>query len=403
MRCAYCSPAVEAVARSGSGKPAGHAAGDAALNESKKMNQGTNLYEAHKQWASRPSDQRFETLTALRESVHNRRLRSRSTDIDCTRLQVTQAEGLLTVNGTIEPSEPTHWSFGQLSSLVKAPAGYLRTLSPDLVVQNLNYGLQRSGREAVKFMTVENDGSNPNTLQAVTSTTYGRIWDADCVDAVLRIVEKSGGRYFNPKAYVDGATKPSGLYASDHDVFMFLIDGGSYLEAGERAKLHRGFICWNSETCARTFGLMTFLHNGVCGNHIIWGASDINKLIIRHTSGGPTRFDSEAMPTLKAYCEASAAPIESTIRRAQALQIGDKPETVTEWLNKHGKFTKGEIANAITVAKAEEGEARTLWQLVQGFTAYARGYDFIDSRVDLERRAGALLDVVAADSGKASV
>lgn len=353
-----------------------------------------NLMEAHNQWANRPQDQRFESLEQLRQSVHSRRMQSRSIDVDCGRTRVQSDNGLLTINGTLTPCEPTHWSFGQLAGMVKAPGSYLRTLPQPLIVECLNHGLEKSGRESVKFMTVA--GDKGNTLQAVTSTTYGRIWDADVVDATSRIIERTGGKFYNPKAY-DLATrsqKPSGLYASDRDVFMFMIDGGSLLDAGPRAQLNRGFMVWNSEVGARTFGLMTFLFNVVCGNHIIWGAKDINKLVIRHTQNGPARFDGEATPALLEYANASAAPIESIVRKAQSMLIGDKRETVVEWLNSHGKFTRGEISSAIDFAKAEEGDCRTLWQAVQGGTAYARGFDFIDARIDLETRFSKLLDLV---------
>lgn len=378
-----------------------------------------NLMEAHDQWASRPQDQRFETLEALRESVHNRRLRSRSIDIDRNDV-VAEAVGEngIVINQNIQPCAPSHWAFGQLCAAsrlkgVSAPASYLRQLPAQLAVQCLNEGFRNGDREAHKFMTIASQDGGTNTLQAVTSTTYGRIWDADCVDAVTRIVERTGGRFYNPKAYghrgeangfktIDTSVqKPAGLYASDHDVFMFMIDGGSLLEAGPRAQLNRGFIVWNSETGAKTFGLMTFLFNVVCGNNIIWGAQDVTKLVIRHTSGGPYRFDSEAAPALKAYTEASAQPVVDTIRKAQdyLLPSPDKGQnaepSILEWASRNGKFTKSEVTEAIRFAKAEEGECRTLWQLVQGFTAYARGFDFIDSRVDLEKRAGALLDVVA--------
>lgn len=353
--------------------------------------------QASSQWATRPSDQRFETLQALADSVKARRLQSRSVDVDCSRTEVKSEGGLLTVNGTITPCEPTHWAFGQLSTLVKAPAGYLRSLPQPLLVDCLNHGLKESGnRETVKFMTIANEEKATNTLQAVTSTTYGRIWDADCVDAVGRVVERTGGRFYNPKAYVGGEQKPQGLYASDRDVFMFMIDGGSRLDVGPRAQLNRGFFCWNSEVGARTFGLMTFLFNEVCGNHIVWGASNVNEVVIRHTSGGPYRFDSQAAPALLAYCNESAKPIEDSIKKAQELIIGNTPEEITEYINKHGKFSKSEIKSAIDFAKAEEGDCKTLWQTVQGFTAYARGFDFIDARVDLEARAGKLLNVVAA-------
>lgn len=359
--------------------------------------------EASNQWRNRPADERFETLSALRESVNTRRMRSRSVDIDRNDILVEGRDnGALIINSKITPCAPSHWAFGQLCQASKingvtAPANYLRQLPTPLAVNCLNEGLRSGDREAHKFMTITaDDPGQPNTLQAVTSTTYGRIWDADVVDAVCRIVDRTGNKFFNPK---DWSGKPSGLYASDHDVFMFMIDGGSMVDGGDRAQLHRGFFTWNSETGAKTFGLCTFLFNVVCGNHIIWGAQDINKLVIRHTSGGPYRFDSQAAPTLKAYSEASAAPIADAVRKAQAMLLPDykaDERILFDWTAKAGaKLTRAELAEAVRFAKSEEGDCRTVWQLVQGATAYARGFDFIDARVDLETRASKLLNLAA--------
>ena len=352
---------------------------------------------ASTQWMNRPQDQRFQTLADLFAAVHARRLRSRSADVDAVRVSAALKDGRLVLNSSIAPSEPTHWSFGQLSASVGAPAAYLRTLSPDLLVNCLNYGLLHTNvRETSKFMTVASETDAPNVLQAVTSTTYGRIWDADCVKAVQRIVDRSGGKFYNPKAYNPGTGEPvpSGLYASDHDVFMFLIDGGSVLDAGPRAQLNRGFICWNSEVGARTFGLMTFLFNMVCGNHIIWGMQNVTQLLVRHSKGGPARFDAEAIPVLKAYVNASAAPEVAAIKKAQVLALPKERETLEKFVAP-ARFTRSELSESIATAEKEEGHCRTLWDLVQGATAYARGFDFVDSRVDLERRASGLLKLVS--------
>lgn len=357
-----------------------------------------NLMDAHTQWANRPADQRFQTLEALAAAVQARRLRSRSVDIDLGQITAGQHEQTIVLNHGIKMVEPTHWSFGQMSSWIHAPADYLRRLPAPLAVECINHGITTQARErgALKFMAISEPDRDCNTLQAVTSTTYGRIWDADCVQAVQRIVERTGNRFYNPKAYdpATGQPVPSGLYASDRDVFMFLIDGGSLLDAGPRAQLNRGFICWNSEVGARTFGLKTFLFNQVCGNHIIWGAQDVRELTIRHTQNGPYRFESEAAPSLLAYANASAESDLTVIRAAQALSIPDKRDELIDWIGKRGKFSRSEIIEAIDTAKREEGDCRTLWQLVQGLTAYARGYDYIDARVDLETRAGQLLNSV---------
>lgn len=353
----------------------------------------SNLLEASAQWASRPADQRFESLAELRASVHDRRLRARSIDIDVRNVRAEVRDGEIVLNSAITPSTPTHWSFGQFSSMLGAPASYLRNLSPELAVSCLNEGIEKTGRETMKFMTLAG-GDNANTLQAVTSPTYGRIWDADCVDAVQRIVERTNGQFYNPLAYSHkaGEPRPSGLYASDRDVFMFMIDGGSRLELGPRAKLNRGFFVWNSETGSKTFGLMTFLFNEVCGNHIVWGAQNINKLVIRHSKNGPIRFDAEAAPMLKAYAEASINEDSAVISKAMEHRLPKGFEF--ENMIGHFRFTKAEVRAAIESANREEGKCDTLWDLVQGFTAYARGFDFVDARIDLEKRAGELLRIV---------
>lgn len=353
--------------------------------------------EASCQWAIRPADQRYETLGALRDAVHKRRMVSRSTDVDVRSIKAEESNGTIILNSAIAPCEPSHWAFGQFSSMIGAPSNYLRKLPTNLAVDCINNGIQNSAREEAKFMTViQDDGTTTQrTLQAVTSPTYGRIWDADCVDAVQRIVERTGGRFYNPLAYdrFTGVAKPSGLYASDRDVFMFMIDGGSRLEVGPRAKLNRGFFVWNSETGSKTFGLMTFLFNEVCGNHIVWGAQQINKLVIRHSKNGPYRFDSDAAPMLAQYASASIKEDETTIQRAMARRL-PKGDELFELLAPF-KFQRNEIKEAFDTAVREEGQCDSLWDMVQGFTAFARGFDFIDARIDLEKRAGALLKLVA--------
>lgn len=365
-----------------------------------------NMMEASCEWASRPADQRFQSLADLTAAVKSRRLRSRSHDLDVAKIEAKESDGKLVINGTITPCAPSHWSFGQLASTVGAPASYLRTLPLPILTQALNYGIKNHPiRDTLKFMTVADaDGGDTNQLQAVTSATYGRIWDADVCDCVGRLVERTGGKFHNPLAYgrgeFSGQKVPSGLYASDRDCFIFMIDGGSRLEAGPRAQLHRGFIVKNSEVGSAVFSLTTFLFNEVCGNHIIWGAQEINKLSIRHTQNGPARFDGEAAPGLLAYATAPAKPVEDSIRKAQSFLIDGAPnfDDVVTFSNRHSKFSRAEVRGAVDFAKAEEGDCRTLWHLVQGFTAYARGLDFIDARVDLETRAGRLLDLAKVES-----
>ena len=367
-------------------------------------NGGALLTTANEQWRNRPADERYESLASLRDAVMTRRERTRAFDVDLTDLRAKETDGGLVFNSGIAPARPSHWAFGQLSAIVGAPASYLRKLPVELAARCINSSLEsyRDDRDALKVMTVE--GDDIDTMQAVTSRTYGRIWDADVVEAVERIVDRSGGRFFNPK---DWSGKPSGLYASDHDVFCFMIDGGSVVDGGgERDRLNRGFFVWNSETGARTFGLMTFLFRVVCGNHLVWDAQDVSRMIVRHSSGGPARFDREAMPALLSYVNASAKPAEDAIAKAKGMRLidlvnipGQTVATETgrlgdEWQKAFAAkfdFRRAQVRDAVQFARAEEGRCETLWDLINGFTASARSIEYADARIELETRAGKLM------------
>lgn len=367
----------------------------------KPQRSGVNLMDAFRQWRSRPADQRFQTLGALMEALNNRRLKSRSEVVSLPSLTVEPNETQNTLH-LVSPGammDTTHWSFGQLCQRIGAPAGYMRDLPVALAADNLNYSMKKAEAKKVRLLTVVDDHGAmlADNLQAVTSETYGRIWDYDVVQAVQRIVDRSGGKFFNPKEW-DGT--PGGLYASDHDVFCFMIDGGSWVDGGgDRDQLHRGFFIWNSETGAKSFGIKTFLHRGVCGNHIVYDADEVCQLIIRHSLNAPGRFDREALPKLIDYVNASSKPLEDKIRKAKAyalpMEDGEKGADALIPFGLKTGFTRPEIRGAYAAAVEEEGQCAHLWDFINGLTAYARGYEFIDSRVDLESRAGKLMEMVA--------
>ena len=149
-------------------------------------------------------------------------------------------------------------------------------------------------------------------------------------------------------------------------------------------------------------GLTTFLFRDTCGNHIVWGAEEINTRIIRHTSGGPARFDSEAAPLLLNYVKSDPRPLVAGINAAKAAtlprDIGKPAPTIDnalEFAAKAAKFTRGEMRDAIEYAVREEGQCVSAWDLVQGLTASAREISFADARADLEKRAGRIMSMVA--------
>jgi len=360
----------------------------------------TQLYDLNKQWSSRPNDQRFLTLEELRSFVAARKEDSWTSPIPTRDITVLPAaDNRLTfavpdiARGERRELQTTHWSFGQLASYASAPAGYLRKLPPQLAAINLAYGLERLASNEDCLVLANNDGS----MQAITSQSYGRIWDIEVVNAVMRV--NQDGRWQIPAASYSAANprRATTLYASDRDVWMFLCDPTNPVEVNGES-LFRGFMVWNSEVGAATFGLKTFLYRRVCDNRIVWGVSGVQELNIRHTGGAPERFAYEGQNLLRRYAEESTARIAETVTRAQSLRIdndGDKAgdENVVDWLQRRG-FTSAISKAAVSVANEEEGQASSLWDIVQGLTAHARSIPNTDDRVELETKAGKLLAVV---------
>lgn len=370
---------------------------------------GGNMMAASREWATRPDDQRFLTLEDLAASVGKRKQESWTAIPRCNDLRVMPTEsGDLAMEvfdptkGTTRQLTPTNYSFSQLSQYAGAPARYMRTLPAELAAINLQWGFEHNTPREQALVLAQSNGDNH--LRAMTSPSYGRIWDMDVVAGVQKA--NADGRWVVPSATytVKNPKRATTLYASDRDVFIFLVDPKNPVEVkGE--SLYRGFITWNSEVGAATFGLTTFLYRYVCDNRIIWGATAVNELRIRHTSGAPERFAYEGAKYLKRYAEESTALTVAAITAAQNEVIPTNPKagkTVESWLAARG-FTKAQATASVQTAQAEEGEARTLWQVIQGVTAYARSVPHTDERVELETKAGKMMDLADTNRAPASV
>ena len=280
------------------------------------------------EWFSRPDDERYLSLSDLYASVCARaeRATARTVESRAVRVEASRddAEQLaLIVPGRDRPVAPTHWSFGQLCSLAGAPAGYLRDLPAPLAGINLQHGLLSHRGELVKTLETE-DGRVE--LRAVTGPDYGRIWDHELVGAVMKIAGDGTGdtRWKVPgvldwatmthNPFVDVTKDATTLYASDRDVFLFLVDDTHPIEAGRLPNgdpdlYFRGFYCWNSEVGAKTLGIASFYLRAVCMNRNLWGVEDFQQISIRHSKFAAQRFAYEAAPALTSL--ASSSPYRS--------------------------------------------------------------------------------------------
>jgi hypothetical protein len=255
------------------------------------ISRGERIGRVSSEWFSRPDDERFLSLGSLHAAVRARAERATARTVETKALRVEagrdDAERLaLIVPGQDAPVAPTHWSYGQLCSLVGAPASYMRQLPAPLAGINLQHGLLSHRAELVK--TLEADDGRIE-LRAVTGPDYGRIWDHELVEAVMRIAGDGTGdtRWKVPglldwstmthNPFVEVTKDTTTLYASDRDVFLFLVDDAHPIEAGRLPNgdpdlYFRGFYCWNSEVGSKTLGMASFYLRAVCMNRNIWGA-----------------------------------------------------------------------------------------------------------------------------------
>ncbi len=200
---------------------------------------------------------------------------------------------------------------------------------------------------------------------------------------------------------VDVTADTTTLYASDRDVFLFLVDDAHPIEAGrlpngEPDLYFRGFYCWNSEVGSRTLGIASFYLRAVCQNRNLWGTESFEEITIRHSKYAATRFAGEAAPALNSFADSSAGSFISGIRAAREKIVARSDEDRTEFLRRRG-FSKGDTTQVIDTVLAEEGHpATSVFDFVQGITAVARGEPRQDARLDLELRAKRLMDQVAA-------
>ncbi|MHC2568080.1 DUF932 domain-containing protein [Rhizobium leguminosarum] len=378
------------------------------------ISRGERIARVSSEWFSRPDDERFLSLIDLYDTVRSRAERAHARTVESAAIRVEEtrdnAERLeLLVPGQRQAIAPTHWSYGQLCSLVGAPATYMRQLPAPLAAINLQHGLLNHRAELVK--TLEMDDGRLE-LRAVTGPEYGRIWDHELVSSVMKIAGNGTGDTMwkvpgvldwatmthNP--FVDITKDTTTLYASDRDVFLFLVDDTHPIEAGrlpngEPDLYFRGFYAWNSEVGSKTLGIASFYLRAVCANRNLWGTENFEEITIRHSKFAAQRFAHEAAPALTSFANSSPAPFLAGIKAARERVVAREEDERETFLRRRG-FSKGETGKVIEMVLSEEGRPpESVFDFVQGITALARTKTNQDTRLELEGKAKKLLESAA--------
>lgn len=379
---------------------------------------GQSRHDLSTQWLSRPRDQRYLSLGDLKAAVDARRERSkeRRTDTkdieflapaDPTRLEQMHELTIGLKDGT--ELAPSHYTFGQLCGLAKAPAPYLRTIPSQIVADALTYSL-RYNREADAVKLYSTD----DMLAAATGPDYGRIYDSEVVEAVMQVAGNGDGKdsrwkvpgrldwstsRYDPEAPVTIDTTT--LFASDRDSFIFLVDDRNPIEIGKLPNgdpdlVFRGFFTRNSEVGHSSLILASFYLRAICDNRILWGVEGFEELRMRHNKYAPARFIEEARPALESFANGSEYRLIEGVRKAKEAKVALDEVEALEWLASR-KFSRSNAFAILEAVEREEGHpARSAWDMAQGITAVARQSPNTDTRFELESEARKILDKVAA-------
>jgi hypothetical protein len=384
-----------------------------------------HIFDASNQWANRPADERFSSLQEMLDACRGYARGAAEASVPFSDLRLEKVkDDLHLVGKTGVPAKLTHYVFDQIARLASAPANYLRTLPATLAAQNVNHGLAARSSSAANDAKLLFHKNGELVLRALTTDRYERIWNWELIERMMNMgadgwqvpparpsmadqpgtrpateADVLAGRSSGLSIQVGDLIAPAGLYASDHDMFAFLVNEKNRIDNGTELGLARGVFFTNSEVGDKAITRTTFLYEYVCGNHIVWNATGVQKLKVEHTGknlrGKLQMFAAE----LTEYAESSAKTDEEAIRRAQRKVIAATKDEVLDSLFKLriSGISKVALAAAYDLAVEHEQDANaapnTVYGMVHGLTRLSQQTDYTDHRTVLDVAAGKVMQI----------
>src|SRR5438067_6612071 len=357
-----------------------------------------SAYTAHREWASRPPDERYASVHALYEAARARRQQLEERTIETGEFRTEAVDDDLAFRESSgRTAALTHWSFGQLATIAGAPPNYLRSLPASIASRAINYGLSRVERAQHQLFVAD---TAPWTVHAITSPRYARVHHDELASRVLDLMAQHPAWHL-PLGYKDGEfgaeRVPSGAYLGDRDMFLFIVDGNRDLDDPTdrtHGGLFRGFILRNSDVGAAALTLDVFLYKFVCGNHIIWGFQHVAGFRRRHVGASIQDAWSTSLQDVRTALDADTASDRALLQRATTQELGDSQEAVIETVLRRLELSQKQAAEAYTLAEAHETNPRSVWGYVQGLTRLSQRTPWQDGRFALDRAASRLLTTV---------
>jgi hypothetical protein len=298
----------------------------------------------------------------------------------------------------------TNWSFTQFCSRLGAPPKFLAELPGDLAVDVLKFRLgQKQDLEDERESQVLFDyDEGVYTVRAFNGSRYSRVWDYQIIESLLELTTKG---WDIPPAYDPGnfggeKTKGnSGLYCGDRDCFVFMVNENNRIDDGSDEGLARGFFVSNSEVGAASWGITTFLYKFICGNHIVWGAEDVEHVKIRHVGDADQKVMESLKVQLELYAEQSPKALEASIKKAKLYELGTSAEEVEDLIFQLRILPRKVVRAAIEEATEYEdvlgASPWSAWGVSQGVTRVSQREEFADSRVRVDGASEKILKMVS--------
>lgn len=402
--------------------------------------------EASRQWAQRPPDQRYWNLqeAAVAAEKFQRSCAEKLSPLEDMRVIADTTRGEILIHNKSKPESNavglTHYAAGQLCRFVGAPASYITELPETLAAQNLNYGLARVAPRGVNSLLSHDD----RRVHALTTDAYDRVWNSTVLSALVRSQHTHNGTWRAPPAWAKGqgaadprarkATEadvmaasivkvgdmitPSGIYVSDHDMFVYLVHDTLTVDDGTGHPLYIGQFVRNSEVGDGSLSGKMFLFDYTCGNHNVWGVKREFNWSLRHVKGRQVTqgntftnafgWNGKHKATLNSVNDRNRLEMEELIRKARGYEIAlstaelsveeATTKTVYEWSQKKGLgLSQAIIEGAYTKAERSPryGAPNTVWGMVSGLTEMSQEVSngMADKRTEIDVSAGKLLEM----------
>jgi len=370
-----------------------------------------NLMQASREYAKRPADERFASVADLVTSAQADRDGSKEVnynlrDLTLVPMAVPGSDSTVAVQGPKGLALFSHWAYSQLCRTLRAPAEYVRSLSPQIASDALNYGIDHAPNGTAVSMLVKAPNGNPlPMIRACTSDSYSRLWDGSLYDDVKNTIMQHDSRWTTPPTWTG---EPAGAYRGDRDSFLILVNGGSIVNDPslrdaqsptppgtsnvDPGGMYRGIMVRNSEVGAAAVSIQRILFRYICGNHIIWDAV-IDKSFRRRHVGSSVQRDvtREIANIAHTWANASAAKDDAIIRMLIDRELASSEKAVIDELRAIG-FSKEQAEGSYRLCvEKESASPRSFWGLAQGATRLSQESGYQNDRLELDQLAAKVL------------